>query len=118
MEWVADFLKAHPLVRFEFVLSDARADLIAERIDVAFRGGLSPQNLAGSFFVLLSALYFPQHVYDSGRVYTPMLLFLGIQALRGRSILWLAPWLAVVPRIGMQMAPQILGVLRAAAQLK
>jgi DNA-binding transcriptional LysR family regulator len=40
MEWVADFLRAHPRVRLEFVLSDARADLIAERIDVAFRGGV------------------------------------------------------------------------------
>ena len=39
MEWVADFLAAHPRVRLDFVLSDARADLIAERIDVAFRGG-------------------------------------------------------------------------------
>lgn len=40
MEWVADFLAAHPRVRLHFVLSDARADLIAERIDVAFRGGV------------------------------------------------------------------------------
>src|SRR6267142_3355975 len=40
MEWVADFLAAHPLVRLDFVLSDAKADLIAEQIDVAFRGGL------------------------------------------------------------------------------
>lgn len=39
MEWVADFLAAHPRVRLDFVLSDARADLIADRIDVAFRGG-------------------------------------------------------------------------------
>jgi DNA-binding transcriptional LysR family regulator len=39
MEWVADFLAAHPLVRLDFVLSDANADLIAEQIDVAFRGG-------------------------------------------------------------------------------
>ena len=39
MEWVADFLGAHPRVRLEFVLSDANADLIAEQIDVAFRGG-------------------------------------------------------------------------------
>ncbi|AXE33965.1 LysR family transcriptional regulator [Chromobacterium phragmitis] len=39
MEWVAEFLDAHPRVRIEFALSDARADLIAERIDVAFRGG-------------------------------------------------------------------------------
>lgn len=39
MIWVADFLAAHPRVQFEFVLSDARADLIADRIDIAFRGG-------------------------------------------------------------------------------
>jgi DNA-binding transcriptional LysR family regulator len=40
MEWLAEFLQAHPLVRVEFVLSDARADLIADRIDVAIRGGV------------------------------------------------------------------------------
>ena len=39
MEWVADFLAAHPRVQLDFVLSDAQADLIAEQIDVAFRGG-------------------------------------------------------------------------------
>jgi DNA-binding transcriptional LysR family regulator len=39
MEWVADFLDKHPRVRLDFVLSDAKADLIADRIDVAFRGG-------------------------------------------------------------------------------
>ena len=39
MEWVAGFLGTHPRVRLEFVLSDAKADLIAEQIDVAFRGG-------------------------------------------------------------------------------
>nr|WP_274617430.1 substrate binding domain-containing protein [Bradyrhizobium oropedii] len=38
MEWVAEFLAEHPLVRLEFVLSDATVDLIAEGIDVAFRG--------------------------------------------------------------------------------
>ena len=39
MEWVAEFLTAHPRVRLDFVLNDAKADLIAEQIDVAFRGG-------------------------------------------------------------------------------
>jgi DNA-binding transcriptional LysR family regulator len=38
-EWVAEFLAAHPRVRLDFVLDDARADLIAEHIDVAFRAG-------------------------------------------------------------------------------
>ncbi|MES2245923.1 MAG: LysR family transcriptional regulator [Pseudomonadota bacterium] len=44
MEWVADFLAANPLVRLDFVLSDAKADLIAEQIDVAFRGGALPDS--------------------------------------------------------------------------
>lgn len=39
MEWVTDFLTMYPRVRLDFVLSDAKADLIADRIDVAFRGG-------------------------------------------------------------------------------
>lgn len=39
MEWVSGFLAEHPRVRLDFVLSDAKADLIAEQIDVAFRGG-------------------------------------------------------------------------------
>ncbi|MGJ7505307.1 MULTISPECIES: LysR family transcriptional regulator [unclassified Variovorax] len=39
MEWANAFLDEHPLVRLEFVLSDLLADLIAERIDIAFRGG-------------------------------------------------------------------------------
>ncbi len=36
---VAAFLKTYPQVRLEFLLDDAIADLIADRIDVAFRGG-------------------------------------------------------------------------------
>jgi DNA-binding transcriptional LysR family regulator len=39
MEWVAQFMALHPQVRMEFMLSDARADLIADGIDLAFRGG-------------------------------------------------------------------------------
>lgn len=40
IEWLEEFLSAYPLVRVEFVLSDTRSDLIAERIDVAIRGGI------------------------------------------------------------------------------
>ncbi|HEY3658573.1 MAG TPA: LysR family transcriptional regulator [Steroidobacteraceae bacterium] len=41
IDWVAEFLTLHPQVRLDFVLNDARADLIEEGIDVAFRGGNS-----------------------------------------------------------------------------
>ena len=39
IEWVMQFLALHPKVRLDFVLNDARSDLIGEAIDVAFRGG-------------------------------------------------------------------------------
>ena len=44
MDWVSSFLRAYPRVRLDFVLSDARADLIAEQIDIAFRGGALPDS--------------------------------------------------------------------------
>lgn len=40
MEWLAEFLAEYPQVRVDFVLSDASADLIGDRIDVAIRGGV------------------------------------------------------------------------------
>jgi DNA-binding transcriptional LysR family regulator len=46
IEWVMQFLAQHPKVNLDFVLNDARADLIDEAIDVAFRGGpVSDQQL-------------------------------------------------------------------------
>ena len=39
MELIAEFLAAHPKVRLDFVLSDERADLIEQGIDVAIRSG-------------------------------------------------------------------------------
>ena len=43
-EWVAQFMARYPGIRLDFVLSDTRADMIAEQIDVACRGG-QPQEL-------------------------------------------------------------------------
>jgi DNA-binding transcriptional LysR family regulator len=40
MEWLAEFLAEYPQIRVDFFLSDTRADLIADRIDVAIRGGV------------------------------------------------------------------------------
>jgi DNA-binding transcriptional LysR family regulator len=37
IDWIAQFLTAYPKVRVEFVLDDAKADLVGESIDVALR---------------------------------------------------------------------------------
>jgi DNA-binding transcriptional LysR family regulator len=55
MDWLTEFLVAHPKVRVDFVLSDGRADLIADRIDVAFRGG-----------ILEDSGFFARKVLDAG----------------------------------------------------
>jgi DNA-binding transcriptional LysR family regulator len=39
MKHIAEFLALYPRIRVEFVLDDAKTDLIAESIDVAFRSG-------------------------------------------------------------------------------
>ena len=65
MAWVADFLAEHPRVRLDFVLNDAETDLIAEQIDIAFRGGrfADPASIgrlilgAGSDGMLVSPAY-------------------------------------------------------------
>jgi DNA-binding transcriptional LysR family regulator len=56
MDWVAEFLKLHPQVRLDFVLSDARADLIGENIDVAFRGG-SLRDTAAAYHQITSQYF-------------------------------------------------------------
>ncbi|MFX5793701.1 LysR substrate-binding domain-containing protein, partial [Acinetobacter baumannii] len=42
IEWMHEFMHLYPKVQLEFVLNDGRADLIAEGIDLAFRGGVLP----------------------------------------------------------------------------
>ena len=37
LEWIAEFLGMHPKLRMEFLLDDAKTDLIGASIDVAFR---------------------------------------------------------------------------------
>ena len=53
IDWVAEFLAMYPNVRLDFVLNDARADLIDEGIDVAFRGG-SARDMQSPFHPITS----------------------------------------------------------------
>jgi hypothetical protein len=53
-----------------------------------------------------------QQLFDYGRVYTPVLAFLALYGL-SRRVRWaFAPLLLVTPRLGLQLAPQILGIAR------
>jgi DNA-binding transcriptional LysR family regulator len=68
MAWVSEFLGAHPLVQLDFVLSDATIDLIAEGIDLAFRGGTTRnpdyvvrQLSSGSTGLVASPAYLAAH---------------------------------------------------------
>jgi hypothetical protein len=54
-----------------------------------------------------------QQVFDFGRVYTPLLLLLAVQSLHRRRAYWLAPWVLMLPRVGMQFAPQVAAIARA-----
>jgi DNA-binding transcriptional LysR family regulator len=61
-------LELYPKVRLDFVLNDARADLINEAIDVAFRGGTLSENqivfrklMSQSFKLVASPAYVKSH---------------------------------------------------------
>lgn len=81
------------------------------------RKPFTPAAIAGISFALLGVfLQRPenwQQVYDYGRVYTPLLLFLAAEWIRGRSWLFLVPWVMVLARTAMQFGAQILGILHA-----
>ncbi|HLY18950.1 MAG TPA: hypothetical protein VKR61_17085 [Bryobacteraceae bacterium] len=51
------------------------------------------------------------HVYDYGRVYSPVLVFLGLASFERRPWIALVPLALMLPRIGMQLGGQILGVV-------
>jgi hypothetical protein len=53
-----------------------------------------------------------QSVYHFGRIYTPMLLCLAAIAAQHRKAWLLAPAAMMLPRIAIQLTPQVLGVIR------
>jgi DNA-binding transcriptional LysR family regulator len=69
IEWVAQFMEDHPRVRMEFVLDDAKADLVGEGIDVALRAAhfvddnLIGQKIVATHFELVAS---PAHLEVNG----------------------------------------------------
>lgn len=65
-DWVQEFLAVQPRVRLDFALSDARVDLIAEAVDVAFRAGAADdlrmyRKLTTQYFKLVASPSYLQH---------------------------------------------------------
>lgn len=92
--WVGGFLARYPRVRLEFLLDDAKADLIAESIDVAFRAGnmLDPgtvsRRLADTDMALVAS---PAYLARQGTPTSVAALVAHdciLQASRSGSVLW------------------------------
>jgi hypothetical protein len=113
-----------PLVQAADLLALAGMLLaIALAILLVARGCFQPECLAALLFALLGILFLLQrseewqNVYGFGRAWSPLLLFLAVQAVRRRSSVWLLPWAMMVPRVAIQLAPQALGIVKAVSAL-
>jgi len=51
------------------------------------------------------------HVFGYGRVFSPLLLLLGMRAIAARQLLFLVPLLLTLPRVLVELAPLALGIL-------
>ena len=80
------------------------------------RGPSDPRRIAAALFAVLTFLLqrtdYWESVYAFGRVYTPMLLCLSGVAAQYRKPWLLAPAAMMLPRIAIQLTPQVLGVIR------
>jgi DNA-binding transcriptional LysR family regulator len=94
LEWIAEFLTTHPRLRMEFLLDDAKADLIAASIDVAFRAKHLVEawhvahKLIDSYFALVAS---PSYVTRRGSPATPQGLAAHdclVQSSRPGPVIW------------------------------
>lgn len=76
----------------------------------------SPVAVAAMLFALLEMVLqredLWQNAYDFGRVFSPLLLCLASLAAQHRRVWMLAPVLLIAPRIAIQLAPQLMGIVR------
>lgn len=100
------------------------AALIAAFV-LLFSRPADPLRLTGLMFAVVAILLTRPHYWDGcfgySRVFTPLLLVIALDAARwkSQSHRWwwgLVPWLLVDLRIGLQLAPQALGVLQGIAR--
>jgi hypothetical protein len=77
---------------------------------------LEPPDIAALLFALMGICLgitgTLQNVYHFGRIYSPLLLCLGAAAAQERKAWLLAPAAMMLPRIAIQLTPQVMGILR------
>jgi hypothetical protein len=83
------------------------------------RGPREPARIAAMLFTVTGMVMqrndLWENVYSFGRAYTPLLLCLSAVAAEYRKPWLLAPVVLILPRISIQLAPQVMGVIRWAA---
>jgi hypothetical protein len=85
------------------------------------RAATDPLALSAALFALLGVLVQRPdnwlHVYDYGRVYSPLLLLLALRGLEKKDGWTIVPLLAMWPRICVELAMQAVGALRGLARM-
>ena len=75
-----------------------------------------PEGAVAFFFVALVAVVSSaavwEHPYAFARGYSPLLLIVGLDGFRSRSLAAALPLALTVPRVGLEMGPQLVGIVR------
>jgi hypothetical protein len=89
---------------------------IALAVKMAFARRIGAIEIGIYLFALMTAfLSFPdswRDVYGFARPITPLLILLAMSGLALRRLIWIVPMVLMVPRIGLQFGPQVIGVVR------
>jgi hypothetical protein len=87
---------------------------IALAVKLALERRIGPIEISIYMFTLMAVfLSFPdswRDVYGFARPITPLLILLAASGLTRRSPIWILPMVLIVPRIGLQFSPQLIGV--------
>jgi hypothetical protein len=85
-------------------------------VKMGFEHRTGPTEVSMYLFALVAAfLSFPdswRDVYGFARPITPLLILLAMSGLARRNWIWIVPMALIIPRIGLQFGPQVIGVVR------
>ena len=119
MEYFGDPLKVTVIQSMDFLAAAGVLVAMIFALRVAWRRRLDPVRLAIVLFALLGLLAWEPgnwlEALDYARILSPLLLFEALLYMDGSGFVVLAPLCMVLPRFGIQMGAQVLGVLKGLA---